>query len=64
MSAMISFTIPSVSSVVFALEGSMAIMIWERPTSSPKVPILFTELPFVRTVAIRSRAMEIPLPFQ
>ena len=64
MSARISSTMESVSSGVLNLKGSMAIIIWLSPTSSPKVPILLTELPFVRTVAIRSRAMEMPLPFQ
>jgi len=63
-SAMMLSTISSVSSALFALDGSMAIITWESPTSSPKVPILLTELPLVSTVAIRSRAMEMPLPFQ
>lgn len=44
--------------------GVIAIMIWVRPISSPKVPMVWTALPPERRVAIKSSRMERPLPFQ
>ena len=61
--AMASMT-ASVRSADWNFAGSMAIMIWVRPTSSPKVPIFATEFAPVRIVPIISSRMERPLPFQ
>ena len=64
MSARMALMTASFSSTVPNLVGSIAIMIWVRPISSPKVPMVWTALPPERRVAIRSSRMERPLPFQ
>ena len=64
MSARMALMTASFSSTVPNLVGSIAIMIWVRPISSPKVPMVWTALPPERRVAIKSSRMERPLPFQ